>query len=108
MKSNTNRAGSLNFDRISRAYTLGRPDVPAEYLGRLAARFDLDEVGDRGMTVEVGAGTGQLTYWLLGSGRTVTAYEPGPRLANHLAKRFNTQLASGRLKIVREPVATGK
>lgn len=79
MKANTNRACRFNFDSIA--------DVSA------AAGF---RAGER--TRGWGPGRGQLTSGLVEHGWDVTAVEPGPRMRDLLASKFDS-----RITLVGEP-----
>jgi SAM-dependent methyltransferase len=77
-------AGRVAFGDDPTAYHAARPDYPDALYDRLAERTDL---GAGAATFEVGPGTGLATHRLLAMGAApLTAIEPDPRLARHLAE----------------------
>ena len=77
------------FDEVAEIYDRVRPLYPTRlfddlltYLGRDPERLAPLAV------VEIGPGTGQATAPLLARGMTVTAVEPGPRLAAYLRRKL--------------------
>jgi SAM-dependent methyltransferase len=68
----------MHFERMAEEYRSARPPYPAALFRLLRT----EGVIGPGLTVlEVGAGSGQATRELVGSGSRVTALEPGRRLA---------------------------
>lgn len=91
-------AGHNVFGEDVAAYRDGRPGYPD-------ALFDLliDEcrIGDGSEILEIGPGTGQATCRLVDLGiASLTAVEPDPRLAGHIAEAFDPEIRSGRLKLI--------
>lgn len=80
-------AGPLHFDAHADDYAHARPPYPAK-LWNAIARLGLLRPGLR--AVDLGAGTGQATGPLIAAGLQVTAVEPGPNLARHLATSHPT------------------
>ncbi|MEJ3403436.1 class I SAM-dependent methyltransferase [Rathayibacter sp. YIM 133350] len=74
-----------HFDRHAELYDRARPPYPPSLWERLR-QLGLLVPGTRAL--DLGAGTGQATGALLDAGLTVTAIEPGARLAALLAARF--------------------
>ena len=72
------------FDRIPTSYDRFRPDYPTEAVDTLV---ELSRVRPGGDVLEIGAGTGKLTVPLAERGFAITAIEPGPRMADLLARR---------------------
>lgn len=72
----------MHFDARAEAYDRGRPPYPQE-LWESVAQLGLLRAGWHAL--DLGAGTGQATGPLLAAGLHVTAVEPGPALADHLA-----------------------
>lgn len=99
MKSNTDRSMALAFGDLADQYDSGRPRLSVEFVTRVAhqRRIVLDRV------LEVGAGTGQLTDGLLGSGCMVTALEPSAPMADRLRRRHQEQADTGQLSILTAP-----
>jgi SAM-dependent methyltransferase len=83
------------FDRIPTSYDRYRPDYPPEAVDTLVG---LSRVRPDGDVLEIGAGTGKLTVPLAERGFTITAVEPGPRMADLLARRVRRWLS---VRIVR-------
>ncbi|KZD07961.1 FkbM family methyltransferase [Oceanibaculum pacificum] len=48
---------------------------------------------------DVGANTGMYSYWLLRCAAGVTAFEPNPKLAALLRRRFKARIAEGRMAV---------
>ena len=91
-------AGHNVFGEDVAAYRDGRPGYPE-------ALFDLlvDEckIGDKSNVLEIGPGTGQATRRLLDLGvASLTAVEPDPRLAGHLAEEFDSEIRNDGLKLI--------
>lgn len=72
----------MHFDARAEAYDRARPPYPQE-LWQAVAQPGLLHAGQHAL--DLGAGTGQATGPLLAAGLHVTAVEPGPALAGHLA-----------------------
>ena len=70
--------GGTHFDAVAEEYDRTRPVLPAEVFDDLMAIASL-KPGDR--VLEIGCGTGQATVPLARRGLTVTALEPGRRMA---------------------------
>lgn len=81
MRANPNRAGRLGFDRLVDEYDAHRPQVP---WGAVAEICRMASLGKGSRVLDVGAGTGQLTFPLRRAGLDVTALEPGAALAGRL------------------------
>jgi SAM-dependent methyltransferase len=77
------RALGRVFDEVPELYDRVRPGYPDQLFADLAA---LTGTGDGGSVLEVGCGTGQATRSLAALGWSVTAVEPGARMAA-LARR---------------------
>lgn len=76
--------GPLHFDTHADVYDRARPPYPDALWSRLTEQ-DLLAPGTR--VLELGAGTGQATGPMVRAGASVTAVEPGPRLAGRLRDR---------------------
>jgi SAM-dependent methyltransferase len=72
------------FDRVPRSYDRFRPGYPREAIEALLALSDAPVGGE---VLEIGPGTGKLTVPLAERGLSVTAVEPGARMADLLARR---------------------
>ncbi len=83
-----------HFDADPSGYEAGRPPYPDALWSRLRTLGVL-RPGLRAL--DLGAGTGQATGPLLAAGLSVTAVEPGERLARRLAERF----PAARLRVAR-------
>lgn len=81
------------FNRDEADYDRYRPGYPAEVF---TAIRDYTGVGQDGVAVEIGPGTGQATGPMLAMGCRVTAVELGDRLAAFLGEKYPT----GRLRVV--------
>ena len=81
------------FNRDEADYDRYRPDYPAEVF---TAIRDYTGVGQDGVAVEIGPGTGQATGPMLAMGCRVTAVELGDRLAAFLGEKYPTD----RLRVV--------
>ncbi|WP_163509029.1 class I SAM-dependent methyltransferase [Fodinicola acaciae] len=89
MRSNTNVARRLDFDRDAAGYTVGRQDAdPATIRSVLSCSPSVHDV------LEIGAGTGQATLALAAEGRRVVALEPGKNMAAELRRRSGTRKIS--------------
>jgi SAM-dependent methyltransferase len=75
----------LIFDDAPSLYDRYRPGYPDT---AVAALVELAQLGEDSRILEIGAGTGQLTVALLARGLTVTALEPGPRMAAVLRRKL--------------------
>ena len=75
-------AAQQGFSKEAGAYERGRPDYPAELLPWLQHELGL-KAGRH--AVDLGAGTGKFTRWLLRSGAQVTAIEPVDAMRARLA-----------------------
>ncbi len=89
----------MSFDARAEDYRLARPAYPAELYEILTDRCGL---GPGARVVEIGPGTGQATRELLARGAEVTAVEPGPRLAAHLA----ADIDNDKLVVINEMIET--
>src|SRR6185437_12012005 len=96
MRANTNRTAALDFGLLADHYDAGRVGQSADYVVQTTARLGTTAAG---RLLEVGAGTGQLTGALLAAGGDVVAVEPAQPLADRLARRCASFLASGQLRI---------
>jgi SAM-dependent methyltransferase len=76
--------GAEHFDAVAGQYASARPAYPAELWADVFAT-GLVTTGRRAL--DLGAGTGEATSVLLSRGMSVTAVEPGERLAAILAAR---------------------
>ena len=77
----------LGFDNVPEIYDRVRPTYPPELFDALL--LYLGSARERGLrAVEIGPGTGQATRSLLERGISVTAVEPGARLAAFLSKKL--------------------
>jgi len=76
-------AGSTHFEEGAEEYDAARPPYPAALWNRLRL-LGLLEPGRSAL--DLGAGSGQATGPLLAAGLSVTAVEPGPRLASLLRR----------------------
>lgn len=74
----------MHFDARASVYERFRPPYPDALWTRL---HDLGVLAPELRAVELGAGTGEATGRLVGSGLAVTAVEPGPALAGRLRER---------------------
>ena len=83
MNDRTHRSLGTVFDEVAELYDRARPGYPAELFADLV---DITGLADGAPVVEVGCGTGQATLPLAELGCSITAVEPGPRLA-HLARQ---------------------
>ena len=73
------RAAAEGFSRAAEAYERGRPGYPPEIVGWLRSRLGL---GPAATVVDLGAGTGKFTPYLVETGARVIAVEPvAPMLA---------------------------
>jgi SAM-dependent methyltransferase len=72
------------FDRIPYSYDRFRPGYAPEAIEALVELSGVSAVAD---VLEIGAGTGKLTVALAARGFAITAVEPGPRMADLLARR---------------------
>lgn len=81
MRANTNRSGRLGFDRLVDTYDAHRPPVPDTAVTEAHRMAGLRAGAP---VLEIGAGTGQLTFALRRAGLSVTALEPGAALAARL------------------------
>ena len=72
------------FDRIPRSYDRFRPGYPPDAIETL---LELADPPPGGAVLEIGPGTGKLTVPLAERGFRITAVEPGPRMADLLARR---------------------
>jgi SAM-dependent methyltransferase len=70
-------------------YNAGRPDYPEEVYDILASRCGMRAGAS---VVEIGAGTGLVTRWLVAAGARVVAVEPDQNMADHLAAAFSSNL----------------
>ena len=77
--------GPMHFNERAEDYDSARPSYPAELWTTLREQ-GLLEPGLRAL--DLGAGTGQATGPLVAAGLSVTAVEPGPRLAERLRARY--------------------
>jgi SAM-dependent methyltransferase len=93
MRANTQCEHQLAFDRVAEEYDDARPLFGDDLIQSLADVSGL-VLGDR--VLEIGAGTGQLTVGLIGSGLTVTAIEPGEAMRAVLARKLG---GSGKLTV---------
>ena len=75
------------FNRDEADYDRYRPGYPAEVF---TAIRDYTGVGQDGVAVEIGPGTGQATGPMLAMGCRVTAVELGDRLAAFLGEKYPT------------------
>lgn len=75
----------MHFDGVARDYAAARPPYPAD-LWRDVLATGLVAPGRRAL--DLGAGSGQATGELVARGMDVVAVEPGPHLAEALAKRY--------------------
>jgi len=79
------RAAAEGFARGADAYVKGRPDYPPEIAAWLRHRLDL---GEGKTVVDLGAGTGKFTPYLLSTGATVNAVEPVPQMLARLTSTY--------------------
>ncbi|WP_136519525.1 class I SAM-dependent methyltransferase [Cellulomonas telluris] len=77
--------GPGHFDAHADVYERARPPYPPALWERLR---ELGLLAPGVRVVELGAGTGQATGPLVDAGTVVTAVEPGPALAERLARRL--------------------
>jgi SAM-dependent methyltransferase len=75
----------LIFDEAPNLYDRYRPGYPAELVATL---LDVADLGRGSRVVEIGPGTGKLTELLLPYDISVTAIEPGRRMATFLARKL--------------------
>lgn len=78
----------------------------ADYRDQMAPRYaepelalvpQLAEPGEA--SLDVGANTGMYSYWLLRSSAHVTAFEPNPKLADLLRRRFRRRIGKGHITV---------
>jgi SAM-dependent methyltransferase len=78
MAGSDRRALGRVFNEVPELYDRVRPGYPDELMADLAAITDMD---DNASVLEVGCGTGQATRSLATLGHSITAVEPGVRMA---------------------------
>lgn len=87
MRANSDRSRRFAFDRVAGHHDRGRQrfsDVAVDLLVERARLLPTDRI------VEIGAGTGQLTIPLAERGFSITALEPGERMAAELRRHVGT------------------
>jgi SAM-dependent methyltransferase len=77
--------GRVIFGSVAGVYAAARPDYPARVFEILEKRCGL---GPSTRVLEIGAGSGQATRALLGTGASVVALEPSRALADQLEARI--------------------
>ena len=73
------------FTDVAGVYERGRPEYPAEVVGRVVDELGVARDGSPGRVLDLGAGTGKLTRPLLAAGLDVVAVEPLARMRAALA-----------------------
>lgn len=89
---------AVAFDNVPEIYDRARPSYPEPLFDDLWARL----VTPGPEIVEIGPGTGKATRSLLERGATVTAVEPGRRMAEFLREKFAAAYGE-RLRVVNSP-----
>jgi trans-aconitate methyltransferase len=78
------RANRFVFAEIVDDYVAGRPDMPSDAVADAARALGLER-GER--VLEIGGGTGQLTWALVAAGFDIVSLEPAGRMRARLAAR---------------------
>jgi SAM-dependent methyltransferase len=76
---------AVGFGRAAEAYDRGRPDYPASAVDHLLSVL---KIGPQSRVVELGAGTGKFTAYLVATGTQVVAVEPVGSMRERLAVRL--------------------
>ena len=81
---NDDQSGRMNFDLVSEAYEIGRPQYPPSVFASTFGRLN-----GRPVTLEIGSGSGQATGELAAGSKHLDCVEPGARFASHLRNSFS-------------------